>query len=118
MTASNKCEIDLGFAEECEPWLVTNTYFPSKIGGRPAWLNLENLPLPDEMKCSKCGESMVFLCQVRAFALETQRFKSEFSILIPTKVYASLEIRDDCFHRTIYVFICRSSSCWEVNCSK
>lgn len=62
--STDKSEIDLGFAEECEPWLLTNTYFPSKIGGRPAWLNLENLPVPDELKCSKCNESLVFLCQV------------------------------------------------------
>lgn len=60
----DKCDIDLGFAEECEPWLLTNTYFPSKIGGRPAWLDLDNLPKPDEMKCLKCSESLVFLCQV------------------------------------------------------
>ncbi|KAG4071004.1 hypothetical protein HA402_001441 [Bradysia odoriphaga] len=95
-TATVTSDIDLGFAEECEEWLLTNTYFPSKIGGRPAWLNLENLPMPDEIKCAKCGECLVFLCQV----------------------YASLELSDDCFHRTIYVFVCRSSACWEVNCSK
>lgn len=68
MTSStDKSEIDLGFAEECEPWLLANTYFPSKIGGRPAWLNLENIPMPDEMKCSQCNESLVFLCQVCPF---------------------------------------------------
>lgn len=64
-SCTEKCGIDLGFAEECEPWLLTNTYFPSKIGGRPAWLDLENLPKPDEIKCLKCSESLVFLCQVR-----------------------------------------------------
>lgn len=30
--------VDLGFAEEQESYLLTNRYFPSKIGGKPAWL--------------------------------------------------------------------------------
>lgn len=66
---ASKKEIDLGFAEECEPWLLTNTYFPSKMGGRPAWLDLDDLPTPDEMKCVKCAKPLVFLCQVPTFCL-------------------------------------------------
>ncbi len=83
MTSSaDKSEIDLGFAEECEPWLLTNTYFPSKIGGRPAWLNLENLPMPDDIKCSKCNESLAFLCQVSLlfdFGIR-RKIENQFSI--------------------------------------
>ncbi|KAJ6633103.1 Programmed cell death protein 2 [Pseudolycoriella hygida] len=89
-------EIELGYAEECEPWELTNTYFPSKIGGRPAWLNLENIPNTDEMKCWKCGKTLVFLCQV----------------------YASLDISNDCFHRSIFVFVCKDASCWVNNSSQ
>lgn len=56
--------VDLGFLEECESWLLTNTYFPSKVGGKPAWLELENIPQLDSMKCRMCQEILVFLCQV------------------------------------------------------
>jgi hypothetical protein len=30
--------VDLGFAEEQDAWLLTNRYFPSKIGGKVALL--------------------------------------------------------------------------------
>lgn len=56
--------VELGFLEECEPWLLTNTFFPSKVGGKPAWLELENIPTLDLLKCRKCQEILVFLCQV------------------------------------------------------
>lgn len=56
--------VDLGFLEKCEPWLLTNKFFPSKCGGRPAWLELENLPNVNELKCEQCNSELVFLCQV------------------------------------------------------
>lgn len=60
-----KNRIDLGFLEKCEkPWLLVNTYFPSKVGGRPAWLDVESIPLNDRLKCTECGKQLVFLCQV------------------------------------------------------
>lgn len=90
-----KKAIDLGFAEECESWLLTNRYFPSKIGGKPAWLDLENLPKSEELNCSKCGNKKVFLCQI----------------------YAPIESKEDCFHRTIFVFICRTEDCYQANSS-
>lgn len=62
----DKSRIDLGFLEECEkPWLLTNTYFPSKVGGRPAWLDVESIPSNDRLKCTECGTQLAFLCQVR-----------------------------------------------------
>ena len=30
--------VDLGFSEEQDSWLLTNRFFPSKIGGKVAWL--------------------------------------------------------------------------------
>ena len=62
-TQKNKT-VELGFLEECESWLLTNTYFPSKVGGKPAWLELENVPSLEDMKCRRCKEPLVFLCQV------------------------------------------------------
>lgn len=56
--------VDLGFLEECEPWLLVNTYFPSKVGGRPAWLDVESIPSNDRIKCSECEKQLAFLCQV------------------------------------------------------
>lgn len=79
MTSTDeKCITDLGFAEECEPWLLTNTFFPSKIGGRPAWLDLDALPMPGEIKCLKCGEPLVFLCQVLFLAIAKNVLKRLF----------------------------------------
>lgn len=57
--------VDLGFVEECEPWLLTNKYFPSKVGGKPAFLDLQHVPKPSELQCTKCKEPMNFICQVR-----------------------------------------------------
>lgn len=46
MAASNTINhIDLGFAEEQDSWLLTNRYFPSKIGGKIALLGKENIKL-------------------------------------------------------------------------
>lgn len=56
--------VDLGFLEKCDPWLLTNKFFPSKLGGRPAWLDLDKIPQPSEMKCADCDSELTYLCQV------------------------------------------------------
>lgn len=58
---------ELGFLGECEPWLLVNTFFPSKVGGRPAWLDVESIPASDRLKCTECGKQLAFLCQVNYF---------------------------------------------------
>ncbi|XP_013109400.2 programmed cell death protein 2 [Stomoxys calcitrans] len=83
--------IDLGFAEECETKWLTNANFPSKIGGKPAWLHLGELPSSETLRCKKCGNLKSFLCQIYA------PFDDDFN-----------------FHRTIFVFVCRTSSCYEL----
>lgn len=88
--------VDLGFLEECEAWLLTNRYFPSKVGGKPAWLELSNIPTVEQLKCRKCQQLLVFLCQV----------------------YASQADAEHSFHRTLFVFVCKNALCWEQNCSK
>uniref|UniRef100_A0A336M3S8 CSON011736 protein n=1 Tax=Culicoides sonorensis TaxID=179676 RepID=A0A336M3S8_CULSO len=85
--------IDLGFIEECEPWLLVNKFFPSKVGGKPAWLDLKNIPKAKELECPHCNEPLVFLCQI----------------------YASNDEKEHCFHRTIFVFICRNGNCYKAN---
>ncbi|XP_058055161.1 programmed cell death protein 2 [Anopheles bellator] len=81
--------IDLGFLETCEPWLLTNKFFPSKLGGKPAWLDLKNLPSPGDLLCERCSKPLSFLCQI----------------------YAPIEDNENCFHRTLYIFICTDESC-------
>lgn len=56
--------VELGFIEKCEPWLLTNKFFPSKLGGRPAWLDIEKIPQRSEVQCAECDNELTFLCQV------------------------------------------------------
>ncbi|XP_037806676.1 programmed cell death protein 2 [Lucilia sericata] len=85
-------EIDLGFAEECESEWLTNAHFPSKLGGKPAWLHLGDLPSTEALKCSKCNNQKSFLCQIYA------PFDDDYN-----------------FHRMVYVFVCRTESCFTAN---
>mmetsp|Transcript_1043 Transcript_1043/g.2033 ORF Transcript_1043/g.2033 Transcript_1043/m.2033 type:complete len:465 (-) Transcript_1043:39-1433(-) len=80
----------LGFAEDPNRPLLSR-YFPSKIGGKPAWLNLRNIP--PAPKCAKCGQILSFLIQVYAPRSEEQGGG------------------DETFHRTLFVFVCRKASC-------
>lgn len=84
--------IDLGFAESCGKEWLTNAYFPSKLGGKPAWLHLADLPTTENLKCNKCNKQKSFLCQIYA------PYDDEYN-----------------FHRMIYVFVCRTESCYIPN---
>ncbi|XP_055626312.1 programmed cell death protein 2 [Toxorhynchites rutilus septentrionalis] len=85
--------VDLGFIESIEPWLLYSNYFPSKVGGTPSWLELGNIPCAKDLLCDSCNEPCSFLCQV----------------------YAPLEEKPNCFHRTLFVFVCLNASCYEPN---
>ncbi|CAG4937679.1 unnamed protein product [Colias eurytheme] len=87
--------VDIGFLEEKEAWLLHPRFFPSKVGGKPAWLDLKNTPAPSELTCKQCNEVMIFLCQV----------------------YAPYEERDDAFHRTIFIYVCKNGGCCRPNSS-
>lgn len=70
-----------------DPFLLTSRFFPSKVGGKPAWLDLKHIPEASELICSKCNIPLVFLCQL----------------------YAPIDEPDfhgTCFHRTLFVFYC------------
>ncbi|GAB1610732.1 programmed cell death protein 2-like [Argonauta hians] len=86
--------VNLGFVEKTDRRLLRSHMFPSKVGGWPAWLSLSPLPHPDELKCHLCGAPCTFLLQVYA----------PISALLPLT-----------FHRTLFVFVCRSSSCNKLN---
>ncbi|PNF25052.1 Programmed cell death protein 2 [Cryptotermes secundus] len=86
--------IELGYLEECAAWKLESRFFPCKVGGKPAWLDL--FDVPSKIPCGKCDKQCIFLCQV----------------------YAPYEELDSCFHRTVFIFICRDPSCCKYNENK
>lgn len=57
--------INLGFPYfEFSPSEVLRSNLPSKIGGKPAWINPHKLPT--DLKCRKCGACLIFLLQIYA----------------------------------------------------
>ena len=87
--ASEGKQVELGFVEIVESWRLLSHFFPSKVGGKPAWLALTDLPSPEKLSCGDCQKPCVFLLQV----------------------YAPVENKDACFHRTIFLFVCRNPQC-------
>ena len=96
MASSSAEEVELGFAEDPEDSSrLTSAYFPSKIGGKPAWLD-PHIPIPEDLVCKKCNKPRVFLLQV----------------------YAPIDHLIHCYHRTLYIFCCREPSCHSRNCKE
>ncbi|GLH15709.1 Programmed cell death protein 2 [Gryllus bimaculatus] len=85
--------VAIGYLEETESWKLESRFFPSKVGGKPAWLDLANLPSNEDLKCPKCQNPCMFLCQV----------------------YAPWIDLESCFHRTIFIFLCVDADCCEEN---
>lgn len=81
--------VELGFVEHRTPWKLRSKFFPSKVGGKPAWLRLNNLPDRSDMLCSTCKKPLSFLMQVYAPILEIE----------------------SAFHRTIFIFMCSDGKC-------
>ncbi|XP_060687874.1 LOW QUALITY PROTEIN: programmed cell death protein 2 [Hemiscyllium ocellatum] len=77
--------VELGFVEPAPAVRLLSSQFPSKVGGRPAWLSRQ-LPEPERLRCGGCARPMIFLLQV----------------------YAP---RGRAFHRTLLVFCCAHSPC-------
>jgi len=95
-TSIAKSPRDLGFLESIDPsdsWQLESRFFPSKLGGKPAWLNLKNLPSSSQILCPSCSIPRSFLCQL----------------------YANIDDKPDCFHRTLFIFMCRSNKCHKEN---
>ena len=83
-------EVELGFLEKydttAEP---VASSFPSKVGGKPVWLDPVHLPPADKLLCKQCGKPSVLLLQI----------------------YAPITDRTASRHRNVYVFVCRDPSC-------
>uniref|UniRef100_G3PUL4 Programmed cell death 2 n=1 Tax=Gasterosteus aculeatus TaxID=69293 RepID=G3PUL4_GASAC len=86
-------KVDLGFLEEAEPWRLLSPQFPSKVGGKPAWLSQKGPPSLPELECEKCRLPMAFLLQV----------------------YAPISGEDRSFHRTLFLFCCKTCECYTCN---
>ncbi|XP_059885575.1 programmed cell death protein 2 isoform X2 [Delphinus delphis] len=80
---------ELGFVEAAPAWRLRSEQFPSKVGGRPAWLGAAGLPGPAGLACALCGRPLAFLLQL----------------------YAPLPGRADAFHRSLFLFCCRTPPC-------
>ena len=91
--ATKKHEVGLGFVEETDSWRLFSHFFPSKVGGKPAWLSLKQIPDASHLACGSCGKVCNFLLQA----------------------YAPDDGFDTCFHRTIFVFMCKDPSCCQPN---
>ncbi|KAM3876963.1 programmed cell death protein 2 [Diretmus argenteus] len=89
-------EVILGFMEDAEPWQLRSSQFPSKVGGRPAWLSQRDLPCLAGMECEICRLPMAFLLQV----------------------YAPISGQDRTFHRTLFLFCCKTPDCYTHNDSR
>jgi len=81
--------VELGFVKKTASWKLRSKFFPSKVGGKPAWLTLKNLPELSDLTCKSCGQPYIFLLQI----------------------YANINESDDTFHRTIYVLMCSNGKC-------
>ncbi|XP_034381610.1 programmed cell death protein 2 [Cyclopterus lumpus] len=92
----SSAEVDLGFLEEAEPWRLLSPQFPSKVGGKPAWLSQTGLPTVPELECDICRLPLAFLLQV----------------------YAPISGQDRSFHRTLFVFCCKTRECYTCNDSR
>ena len=85
--------VELGFAEEChDPEDFDSSNFPSKVGGKPVWLDPVSLPSPQDLLCRECQKPCVLLLQV----------------------YAPHTDDPATFHRTLYVFMCTDPECSKV----
>lgn len=91
--SSEEKRVDIGVLEPCESWRLKSRFFPCKVGGKPAWLDLENIPSHDKLKCKHCESPCTFLCQI----------------------YAPCEENESAFHRTLFIFVCRESDCCKPN---
>lgn len=90
LTSTPDTGVILGFLEEAEAWQLQSPQFPSKVGGKPAWLSQSDLPSLADLACGVCQRPTAFLLQV----------------------YAPIAGRDRSFHRTVFVFCCKTPACF------
>ncbi|CAH1970636.1 unnamed protein product [Acanthoscelides obtectus] len=90
--------VELGYLEEqCESWKLQSRFFPSKVGGKPAWVRLDSVPDADQLQCRKCGDPTIFLLQLYA--------------PFDGRAHIPAESVTKNFHRSLFVFICKNPDC-------
>lgn len=90
MATHDLLAVELGFVEESQdPKDFSSSSFPSKVGGKPVWLDPVHLPSPDNVSCKECERPCVLLLQV----------------------YAPHTDDPASYHRTLYVFMCTDPKC-------
>ena len=85
----NMAAVELGFVEERSDFGP----FPSKVGGKPAWMVAEGLPGKDVLACKRCQQPLLLLLQLS----------------VPLR--GTKDASDTSYHRTLYVFTCTDASC-------
>ncbi|KAJ2061890.1 hypothetical protein GGI17_002767 [Coemansia sp. S146] len=80
--------VTLGYAEPLDDDFYKES-FPSKIGGKPQWLDPTRPLSLEKVQCDECASPMVLLMQL----------------------YAPEDEPAEAFHRMLYVFICRNGGC-------
>lgn len=94
---------------------MSSPFFPSKVGGKPAWLDYSHAPKAIEtttataaasssntnhVACDSCKNQLVFLLQLYApISFDTDKFADQ------------VESPVTCFHRTLFVFVCTNTAC-------
>lgn len=127
---SNETNVDVGLIDiDCDDLSpndlklcrikLRSPFFPSKVGGKPAWLDYTNVPMAIgssvistseviktssscptiNLVCDTCKSQLVFLLQVYAPISDTDKFANR------------LEAPEDAFHRTLFVFVCTNAQC-------
>lgn len=93
-------EIELGFVvpqedeTDAQPLLLHESadwadWDGGKVGGKPSWLDRAGVPSAEALICAACTKPMSFLLQI----------------------YCPLDDPSDAFHRSLYVFCCRTTGC-------
>ena len=91
MAEAGEDSVDLGFAEKCEDeFRMLGISYPSKLGGKPAWLRWDSLLTESQVHCNNCDTILQFLCQI----------------------YVPTELEGQQYHRTLYVFCCSNGKCY------
>ncbi|CAD7962100.1 unnamed protein product [Amoebophrya sp. A25] len=96
MLEEKKYCVEHGYLYQEEPEdlrMLSRYFFPSKIGGNPAWLVPERYPSENELCCRRCGSQMGFLLQIYA-----SRSGESSKQCAPNPA---------AFHRMLYLFSCR-----------
>ncbi|RKP08862.1 programmed cell death protein 2, partial [Thamnocephalis sphaerospora] len=90
--------VQLGFAERVDDEERAEVFcseaFPSKIGGKPVWLNPTRPLGAEKALCGVCSDPLLTLAAGQCVQL-----------------YAPEDEPAEAFHRTVYVFCCRKGTC-------